>query len=77
LKDAELFHRAITIAKDPDKFAKFFYEKGKADAVTNFDKESKNIDMVRTAGSPPPSSNGLKFKAVDSGFSSKLTIKKR
>jgi hypothetical protein len=77
LKDAEAFHRAITIAKDPDKFAKFFYEKGKADAVTTFDKDSKNIDMVRTAGSPPPSSNGLKFKAVDSGFSSKLTIKKR
>jgi hypothetical protein len=77
LKDAELFHRAITIAKDPDKFAKFFYDKGKADAVTGFDKDSKNIDMVRTAGSPPPSEGGLKFKVVDTGYSNKLTIKKR
>ena len=35
LADAEAFHRSIVIAKNPDKFAKFFYEKGMADAVGN------------------------------------------
>lgn len=77
IKDVEVFHRAITIANDPEKFAKFFYEKGKSDAVTNFEKDSKNIEMVRTPATPAPNSSGLQFKALESDFASKLTIKKR
>lgn len=48
LKDAELFHKAIAIASDPDGFAKFVYDKAKADAITEFEKENKNIDMTRS-----------------------------
>lgn len=76
LKDAELFHKAIAMAMDPEKTAKFFYEKGKADAVTNFDKESKNIDMTRNSPTPTPKS-GLQIKAVDDGYNGRLVIKKR
>ncbi len=54
LKDAESFHRAIAVASNPEKFAKFFYEKGMADAVDNVAKESKNIDMTRQATQVTP-----------------------
>jgi NAD-specific glutamate dehydrogenase len=77
LKDAEAFHRAISVAQDPDKFAKFFYEKGKADGVTNLSKDSKNIDMVRQAPTPATDKSGLQVKVVESGFSDGLKFKKR
>jgi hypothetical protein len=76
LKDAELFHKAIAMAMDPEKTAKFFYEKGKSDAVTNFDKESKNIDMTRNSPTPTPKS-GFQIRAIDDGYNGRLTIKKR
>jgi len=77
LKNAEAFHRAISVAQDPDKFAKFFYDKGKADGVTNMSKDSKNIDMVRQAPTPATDKSGLQVKVVESGFSDGLKFKKR
>ena len=47
IKDIEGFHRSIAVASNPEKFAKYFYEKGMADAVDDVAKESKNIDMTR------------------------------
>lgn len=76
LKDAEMFHKAIAMAMEPEKTARFFYEKGKSDAVTNFDKESKNIDMTRNSPTPTPKS-GFQVKAIDEGYSGQLRIKKR
>ena len=48
----------------PDKTARFFYEKGKSDAVTEFEKESKNINMTRNSPTIQPQS-GLQVKAVE------------
>ena len=76
LKDAELFHKAIAMATDPDKTARFFYEKGKADAVTNFERESKNIDM-RSSPTPTPSKGGFQVKVVEDGYDGRLKIRKR
>jgi hypothetical protein len=76
LKDAEQFHKAIAVASDPDKFAKFFYEKGKADLATGMDKEAKNIDMVRS-GSPSTPNEGSKVRAVNPDSGDRLSFKKR
>jgi hypothetical protein len=76
LKNAEMFHKAIALAMDPEKTAKFFYEKGKADAVTNFDKESKNIDMTRNSTTITPKS-GFQVRAIEDGYDGRLKIKKR
>ena len=76
LADAESFHRSIAIAKNPDKFAKFFYEKGMSDAVGNVAKESKNIDMTRQATQVTPS-EGTKIRVIDPDRGSRLVIKKR
>ena len=48
LKDANEYHRSIALASDPDKFAKFFYEQGKAEGLLDSDKDSKNIQMRLT-----------------------------
>ena len=76
LRDAAQFHKAIAMAMDPDKTAKFFYEKGKSDAVTNFDRESKNIDM-RSSPTPTPKAGGFQVKVIEDGYEGKLKIRKR
>lgn len=78
LKDAEVFHRAIAIASNPEKFAKFFYEKGMTEAVETVSKESKNIDMTRQATQVTNKTEGtFQVKAVDSGFGNRLVIKQK
>ena len=66
----------MSIAMNPDKFAQFFYEQGKAEAIDDVSKKSKNIDMVRQA---PQSfnKNGLKIRQVgdtSSGKDSELKV---
>lgn len=76
LRDAEAFHKAIAVASNPEKFAKFFYEKGVADAVGNVAKESKNIDMTRQATQITPAP-GMKVTAIEDGRNGRLVIKSR
>lgn len=66
LKDAEAFHRSISIAQNPEKFAKLCYEQGRADMLANMEKESKNIDL---RGTPNNVRNvgGLTYRSVDNG----------
>lgn len=45
LKDAASYHRALAVASDPEGFAKFFYEQGKAEGVEGLVKDQKNIKM--------------------------------
>jgi hypothetical protein len=75
LQDAELFHRAIAVASNPEKFAKFFYEKGKSEAVEGVAKESKNIDMTRQATSVTPP-QGFQVRSVDAERGNRLVIRK-
>ncbi len=76
LKDAESFHRAIAVASNPEKFAKFFYEKGMTDAVDSVAKESKNIDMIRQAPQITPSP-GIKVTAIDDNRGNRLVIRNK
>lgn len=80
IKDAEGYHRALAVAMNPDKFAEFFYEQGKADAVDGTMRSIKNIQMSENrapeVGRPV---DGIQVKAVnpDSGRSLKIrSIKK-
>ena len=78
VKDAEVFHRAIAIASNPEKFAKFFYEKGMTEAVETVSKESKNIDMTRQATQMTNKTDGtFQVRSVDSGFGNRLVIKQK
>lgn len=65
LKDATLFHRALSIAADPDRFANFFYEKGKTDFGSSLEEESKNLDLNPKRPVETVQTTGFKVRALD------------
>jgi hypothetical protein len=79
MKDAQGYHRALSIAMNPDRFAKFFYEQGQSDATEDVLKKTKNINMSERRAPEVTSKGGMQVKAVspDSGRSLKIrSIKK-
>ena len=80
IEDVAGYHKALFAAKNADRIAQHFYEQGRADAVKQAAKESKNIDMSPKgdAASVVRTKTGSQFKVV-SGESSrglKFKIKK-
>jgi hypothetical protein len=79
VKDTAQYHRALSMAMNPDKYAKFFYEQGKADAVDNMSKKTKNINMDVRSTPQVTSKSGFKVRSLnqDSGRGLKIrSIKK-
>lgn len=77
IKDTVGYHRAMTLAAQPDQFAKYFYELGKASAVDGIVKETKNIDMTVKSNTGQTEDGRTRFRVMDSGSGSSLKIKKR
>lgn len=78
VKDHVGYHKALSAALNPDKLATYFYEKGKADAVGDVTKRSKNIDMdVRTSPQQFSNNSGLKIRAVESKYDGDFKIKSK
>jgi len=75
IRDAASYHKSIAAARNPDAFAKFFYEMGKAEAVQEISKESKNIQMDIRQAPQSVSASGFKISAVDNDSGSRLVIK--
>jgi len=77
LKDAKAYHTALSMAMNPEAYAKFFYEQGKASAVDDVVAQGKNIDM-NVRKNVDTSKPGPKFRVLDDGnFGSGLKINKR
>jgi len=78
MKDAEGYHKSLAMAMNPEKFAKFFYEQGQADATDDVAKKMKNINMserktpentnrvdgMQVKSLSPESGNGLKIRSI-------------
>ena len=77
IKDAAAYHRAMAVAMNPDAMAKFFYEKGKAEAIDSVAKESKNIDMNAKVAPEMGRTKGFTVTALDSGTGNRLRIKSK
>ena len=77
LKDAENYHRGLSMAMNPDQFARFFYEQGKAQATEDVMKKTKNIDMNTRNSSEAKtvSQSGLRVKSVSQPSSKGLKIR--
>jgi|TARA_Y100000015_G_C2395488_1_gene92556 hypothetical protein len=78
-KNIPQYHRALSMAMNPDKYAKFFYEQGKADAVENISKKTKNINMDVRSTPQVTTKSGFKVRSLnqDSGRGLKIrSIKK-
>ena len=79
IKDAAGYHRSLSIAMNPEKFAKFFYEQGQADATDDVLRKTKNINMSERRAPEVVNKGGMQVKAVapDSGRGLKIrSIKK-
>ena len=71
MKDAQGYHRAISVAMNIDKFAEFFYNQGMTDTVDNVSKKSKNINMDVRNTPQNFSKDGLKIRTVGDTSSGK------
>ena len=78
IRDNAGYHKAIYAARNADTIASHFYEQGKADAIKNVAKDSKNI---KTEARQTPSEDvyigGFKVRAVSGADSTKLKVKTR
>ena len=79
IKDAAGYHRSLSIAMNPEKFAKFFYEQGQADATDDVLRKTKNINMSERRAPEVVNKGGMQVKAVapDSGKGLKIRSIKR
>ena len=65
IADAPGYHKALSVAMNPDKFAKHFYEQGIASAIDNVSRKSKNINMDVRQQSQSVSKNGITIRPVN------------
>ena len=65
IADAKGYHKALSVAMNPDKFAKHFYEQGVASAIDNVSRKSKNINMDVRQQSQSVSKNGISIRPVN------------
>ncbi len=80
MKDASGYHRSLSMAMNPEKYAKFFYDQGVADTVDNVSKKSKNINMDIRQSQQSVTKDGRTIRAVrssDSGRGLKIRSLKK
>jgi hypothetical protein len=77
MKDAAGYHRALAIAMNPERFAQFFYEQGKADATEDVTRKMKNVDMSerKTPQITRQNKDGLQIKSISTPSSTGLKIR--
>ena len=77
IKNADQYHKALSMAMNPDKYAKFFYEQGQADAIDNASKKSKNINMDLRQAPQAISKSGFKVRSLDTDTGRGLKIRSK
>jgi len=65
VSDAQGYHRALSIAQNPERFAKFFYEQGQADATTDVTKKIKNVNMSTRNAPQVVKKDGMTIRAIN------------
>jgi len=77
--DAQGWHKALNAAMNPDKLAQYFYEQGKADAIGDVSKKSKNINMslMQTPQSSPQKGFQARAVSTDSGRGLRIRSKNK
>ena len=78
--DPSGYHKALSAAMNPEKFAQFFYDQGVSNTVDNVSRKSKNINMDMRQAPQSVSKDGMKIRPVgntDSGRGLKIRSIKR
>ena len=79
-KDGEMekigdYHKALFAGRNADKLAAHFYEQGRADAIKETVKKSKNIDMTPRSDNSAVQNSNSKVRVVENDSSNRLHIK--
>ena len=80
IKDAKGYHRSLSVAMNPEKFAQFFYDQGVSKTVDNVTRKSKNINMDMRQAPQTVSKDGMKIRPIgntESGRGLKIRSIKR
>lgn len=77
IKDAKGYHKALAVAMNPERFAKFFYEQGKADAIDGTMRKLKNVDMTDRRVPEVSKKDGLQVRALNPSDGRGLRIKSK
>lgn len=75
INDAVGYHRALAVAMNPEKFAKFFYEQGLADATDDVMRKTKNINMSERRAPEVTNKGGVQVRAVNPDTGNKIKIR--
>ena len=75
MKDAKGYHKALAAAMNPDKFAQFFYEQGKASATEEVMRKTKNINMSTRNTPSSVAKSGTQVKALNSDSGRGLKVR--
>jgi len=77
IQDAAGYHRALAIAMNPEKFARFFYEQGKSIQADSTMRKMKNTDMSMRNAPEVTNKGGMQVKAMNNDSGRGLKIKSR
>jgi len=75
LSDTAGYHKALAVAREPEKFAKFFFEQGRSSAIDKTMKGIKNIHMNERTASETVTTGGLKVRSMSEPHSGGLRVK--
>ena len=75
IKDANGYHKALAVAMNPERFAKFFYEQGKSFATEDVMRKTKNINMTTRNTPEVVSKGGMKIRSLNTDSGRGLKIK--
>ncbi len=75
IKDAAGYHRSLAMAMNPDKFASFFFEQGKAFATEDVMRKTKNVEMTERSAPEVSTKGGMQVKSISQPSSRGLKIK--
>jgi len=75
IKDAAGYHKALAIAMNPDRFAKYFYEQGLSQATDDVLRKTKNINMSERKAPEVTSKGGMQIRSLDKDHGKNLKIK--
>jgi hypothetical protein len=75
IKDANGYHKALAVAMNPERFAKFFYEQGKSFATEDVMRKTKNINMTTRNTPEVVTKGGMKIRSMNTDSGRGLKIK--
>jgi len=75
VKNASEYHKALSAAMNPDKFARFFYEQGMAAATEDVTRKIKNVNMSTRSAPEVTSKGGTQFRAMNPSTGKGLKIR--